>query len=187
MEISLRKAHVLQTELSALINSIVISPVININEFQDAETVMSQARENIQSQISRKITLLDAVEKIRQAVSHVNFQCTIPRQLTIVASCQKQITFLEKLLSEAQVADTSELVNMKLARLRANVDSYRHDTITAQFLTVEMIDKIKNLLSITKARKAKAQDAIIELNSSNCITIDYPTYTMLKKENLIWD
>lgn len=188
MNVTLRKASVLQTAINDAIRGIGTEAEITVNEFQDGETAVQVAVAAFRANVNRRDALTRALYSIRGAVAQVNFTSGVNAMLTQVAEIEKQIQFYTTLATKTVRLETAVLKG-QLSKLSANdnkstIYGYR-DSVTTGILTAEDIAEFKKAVSELKRAKQKLQDSILEANVRNEITLSAESEATLRSEGLL--
>lgn len=188
MNVTLRKASVLQTAINDAIRGIGTEAEITVNEFQDGETAVQAAVAAFRANVNRRDALTRALYSIRGAVAQVNFASGVNAMLTQVAEIEKQIQFYTVLAAklprlEAKVLE-GQLVKLRNADTKSNIYGYK-DSVTTGILAAEDIAEFKKAVSELKRAKQKLQDSILEANVRNEITLNSDTEATLRSEGLL--
>ena len=186
MKISLRKAHNIQNEINAVINTMKIESTVKINEFQEPHIVVEEARLVSLNNITRKLKFLKVLNDIRVSVSEANQKSEISDTLAGIASTTKAINLVENLIRESsilQVADFAVLEG-KLLKMKSQEDSYQ-DHIMAYVFTEDDKEMFKTQLYNFKKTKAELQDRLIELNIKKQIEISDENAEFLTEEKIL--
>lgn len=188
MNVTLRKASVLQTAINDAIRSIGTEAEVTVNEFQDGEAAVQAAANTFRSSIARRDALTRALYSIRSEVAQVNFTSGVNAMLTQVAEIEKQIQFYTVLAAktvrlEAKVLE-GQLAKLRLADTKSTIYGYK-DSVTTSVLTSEDVAGFKKTVSELKRAKQKLQDSILEANVRNEITLSNETEATLRTEGVL--
>lgn len=188
MNVTLRKASVLQIAVNEAIRSISTEAEVTVNEFQDGEAAVQAAADTFRANVYRRDALTRALYSIRGEVAKVNFASGVNAMLTQVAEIEKQIQFYTVLAAKT-VRLQAQVLEGQLAKLRAveaknTIYGYK-DSVTTSVLTAEDIAGFKKTVSELKRAKQKLQDSILEANVRNEITLSTETEATLQAEGLL--
>lgn len=188
MNVTLRKASVLQTAVNEAIRSIGTDAEVTVNEFQDGEAAVKTAADTFRANIGRRDALTRALYSIRSEVAQVNFTSGVNAMLTQVAEIEKQIQFYTVLAAkiprlEAKVLE-GQLAKLRVVEAKNTIYGYK-DSVTTSVLTAEDIAGFKKTVSELKRAKQKLQDSILEANVRNEITLSNETEATLQAEGLL--
>jgi hypothetical protein len=186
MKVSLRKAHQIQAEINAIINTLKIESTVKVNEFQTPETVIDNARSEILHNISRKLKFLSVLNNIRMSVSKENQKSEIFDALAGIANTTKAINLIENLVREGNVIPVTDfnVVNGRLLKMKAQEDSYQ-DHIMVYVFTEADKELFKTQLHNFKKTKAELQDRLIELNIKKQIELSEEDVVFLTEEKIL--
>jgi hypothetical protein len=188
MNVTLRKASVLQTAINDAIRGIGTEAEITVNEFQDGESAVQAAADTFRASIARRDALTRALYSIRSEVAQVNFASGVNTMLTQVAEIEKQIQFYTVLAAktvrlEAKVLE-GQLAKLRVVEAKNTIYGYK-DSVTTSVLTAEDVAGFKKTVSELKRSKQKLQDSILEANVRNEITLSETSEATLRSEGLL--
>ena len=188
MNVTLRKASVLQTAINEAIRGIGTDAEVTVNEFQDGEAAVQAAADTFRANIARRDALTRALYSIRSEVAQVNFASGVNAMLTQVAELEKQIQFYTVLAAktprlEAKVLE-GQLAKLRNADTKSSIYGYK-DSVSTSVLTAEDIAGFKKTVSELKRAKQKLQDSILEANVRNEITLSDTSEATLCSEGLL--
>lgn len=185
--VTLRKANALQNSINDVIRTIAVTTDVNINEFQDAEQVIKQAREALLENLARRDQLNAVLYEIRKAVSEANAGVGVSERLATIAEYDKLIKNYTDLAS-ATVRESAEVVAGKLNRLRnatGEVRLYGREAVGTSVLDSADIAGFKSQLAQAKKAKQKLQDEVLELNVRTEITLSDAAVQALTTEGIL--
>jgi hypothetical protein len=191
MNISLRKANVIQHSITDTIKSIKMEFSLELNEFQDPATELVKANNTLLANDSRRQKLLLALYNIRGLVSNANSDCGIDLNLAKAAFIDKRVTQLEELASQQPVTDLV-VINGKLDKIkndknetsRSRIYGYS-DTVSTTVVSQDQIDQAKSEIKNLKKQKQKINDETLELNIKTEIPLSEDVVATLTAEGLI--
>lgn len=189
MNITLRKANAIQGSIMEAISSIEITTTVDINEFQDAKTVIEKANETLFANDSRRQALLLAYYNIRGLVGAANSQSGVDVALTKAAFIDKRIAQLAGITNAAAIKDLA-IVEGQLEKIRnAPADSrhrlYGEDVVRTSVVGQEQIDQARAEIRNLKKQKQKINDEVLELNIKTEIPLGDEVVATLTNEGLI--
>jgi hypothetical protein len=188
VNISLRKANALQNSILDAIRGLAVTPVVSLNEFQDAEQEIAAVRTTVLDQLNTRRYLYNALYEIRQAVSVANHRVGIDARLAEVAHTDKLVQVYQG-LADGKARDAAAVVAGKLERLRSRVESSRlyafESTVETSVLSQEDLDSFRREVAQLKKAKQKVQDEILELNVRTEITLSDSTRAVLTSQGLV--
>lgn len=189
MNISLRKAKALQDSIQDSIRAIEIRTTIDINEFQEPNSVLEQANQILFSNDARRQALLLAFYNIRGLVGTANSQSGIDLSLAKCAFIDKRISQLEEISVCKPVIDFPVLLG-KLAKIRERKDDARSlygrdDVVNTSVVSQEQIDQARAEIKNLKKQKQKLNDEILELNIKTEIPLSDEVVATLQGEGLV--
>jgi hypothetical protein len=189
MNITLRKASVLQNALADVIKNIKVEDEISINEFQNPEAEISAKAAALNADIARTVSLTSALYDIRRLVAQANAREGVDGNLTSVALIEKQIQFHTPLAKLTPRVD-STVVAGKLDKIRNRKSESRSiygepEEVKTSVFTVADIAVFKSKLNTLKKLKQKLQDEILEQNVRTTITLPDNVVQILQIEGLV--
>jgi hypothetical protein len=190
MKINLRKANALQLAIQDAIKSIKFDTEVKINEFQVAEDVIANCRQDFAIKQERHRNLLNSLYDIRKAVSQANSARGVDIKLADVALMDKKIQYLAELAGKS-VRDSVEVVAGKMEKIRNRKDDtrslyYGQDvTVDTSIFTQEDITGFRTAVNMGKKAKQKLQDELLEINVRTEIELSADMVTVLTAEGLL--
>lgn len=187
MNITLRKANALQSVITDAIKAIQTEAIVRINEFQEGEPAIVQARDTLLENVNRKVNLTKALYAIRKEVCIANVSASIDIKLTDAARIEKEIQIYTG-LAGFTVREPEKVVEGKLNKIRDSIADrslYNRDEVVTGVVDVGDIADFRKELAALKKQKQALQDAILEANIRAEITLSTETVELLTKENLL--
>jgi hypothetical protein len=190
MKISLRKASVLQNSINDAIKTISIADSVSINEFQNAEDVISAKALETVNAYQRKLKLINALYSIRSAVAEANATAGISKRLTEIAHLDK-ILVLNQQMAGFTVRTEPAIVAGKLDKIRNRKEENARslygysDEVSTGVFNQDTINDFKSTANKLKKDKQKLQDEILELNVRTEIIISEQAVQTLVSEGLL--
>jgi len=187
MELTLRKANAVQTQINDVLKNIHFSPLVEINEFEDAEQTIKQAADAFSENIKRRERLLEALYAIRKSVGSANQISGLNTLLADSAHLEKQIKFYTDLMDNKPRL-TKEVIEGKLNRLRTAENAtrmYHEQGISTTMFVQQDLANFKSIVMGCRKTRQKIQDQILELNVKTVITITDEVEKTLKDEGII--
>ena len=186
-EITLRKANAIQAAINDTLKAIQINTTVQINEFQDPQALISEARLLLFKNHTRQLALLDALYAIRSLVGVANATSGIGTKLAKSAQIDKLITQLTAISSGVVQLSGSELIG-KLDKLKTGVtESWNRadDCITTGLLVADEITNFKNAMLTYKKQKQLLNDLILESNIKQTIKLPDDVVQTLTDEQIL--
>jgi hypothetical protein len=186
-EITLRKANAIQAAINDTLKAIQINTAVQINEFQDPQALISDARLLLFKNHTRQIALLDALYAIRSLVGVENATSGIGAKLAKAAQIDKLIAQLTTISAGAVQLSGSEIIG-KLEKLKTGVtESWNRadDSITTGLLVADEITNFKNAILTYKKQKQLLNDLILESNIKQTIKLPDDVVQTLTDEQLL--
>ena len=190
MNITLRKANAIQNNINDVVKSIKIETSININEFQDVETEIKKANNELFYADARRQKLTLALYNIRGLVAQANASSGIDLALTKAAFIDKRIAQLET-LAQLDEHTSVEVLKGKLQKIaedkgdsRRSIYGY-NDHVTTTVVSKEQVNQAKSEIQTLKKQKQKLNDEVLELNIKTEIPLSEDVVETLQAEGII--
>ena len=188
MNITLRKANVIQNAIQDSIRSIKIETTVQINEFQDVEAVLQKANDDLFASDRRRQSLLLAYYNIRGLVGAANAQNGIDVSLTKAAFLDKRIAQLTELATLEPYTDVTvlkgRLDKIKNSESKSRIYGY-DDNVSTTVVAKEQIEQARAEIQNLKKQKQKINDEVLELNIKTEIPLSEDVVATLTAEGLI--
>jgi hypothetical protein len=168
MNITLRKASAVQNTILDAIKAIKIAHTVELNEFQNPETEIKRANDELVKNDQRRASLLTAYYNIRGLVAQANSAAGIDLLLTKAAFIDKRVVQVEELagataMTELEVVKGKiEKIKTRPADARSSIYGY-NDTVSTSVLAQAQIDQAKKQISDLKKQNQKNNDDVIEV------------------------
>jgi hypothetical protein len=187
MNISLRRAAALQNSIQDALREIALVRSIKLNEFQDAETQLSQARAAHAAGVAVRGNLTQVLYQIRRAVGQANAQAGINDRLTEVAQLDRDIQFYSELAS-SQPRESAEVIAGRLNRIRTSTNEqayYREPVVESSVFDARDVQEFRQRVAQQRRARQTLQDQILALNVSTEITLGDNEVLILQSANLL--
>lgn len=182
MEITLRKAALIQTEIGQYLSkNIRTVPNVAVGIFQDPQEVLNDAQTNLNLQISKYLSLVECRADIRRLVGRANIDSLVSDMLADVAAINQKIEFIENIISQTRspalrVAE----ISARLEKLQSEESHYGGDGVMTPVLSKSMLGIYNDELAKLKRDKSNLQEKITERNSFTKITLPHYTVEVLQ-------
>jgi len=193
MQVNLRKAAAIQSEISSALREIEVSPY---EVFEDKERVVEEMAEKTQewkTNLLRKQTLNAVLYSMRDKVGQANVASGVSKLLTEERRINADMHWLEAILDKCKgekYYSADEIVS-KLEQLekksedRENYFSRRGSTVSSILVTKEELAEYRKEMSVLKKQLRKINDSLLELNISTEISLSDKEVTVLETEDLL--
>ena len=203
MQVNLRKAAVIQSEISSALREIEVSPY---EVFEDKERVVEEMAEKTQEwkkNLLRKQTLNAVLYSMRDKVGQANVASGVSKLLTEERRINADMHWLEAILDKCKgekYYSADEIVS-KLEQLekksedRENYFSRRGSAVSSILVrgsgvssilvTREELAEYRKEMSVLKKQLRKINDSLLELNISTEISLSDKEVTVLETEDLL--
>lgn len=192
MEITLRKANALQSEIRKAISSSGVTDTVAVNEYtSDIAGGVEKSKAEYAGDIMRKVALNHALFNIRKSVAQANASAGISDILADVQTIDAVMAIYSGVATKA-VAKTIDEINARVEKLKtAPTDSSsriygdRFSTVETSVVDQSTIDMAKAKVKELKRQKQTLQDKLLTLNVNTSITISDVDTNVLKVEGII--
>jgi hypothetical protein len=190
MNITLRKASAIQNTILDAIKAIKVTHTVELNEFQNPETEIKRANDELVKNDQRRASLLTAYYNIRGLVAQANSSAGIDLLLTKAAFIDKRVGQVEELAGATAMTDLAvitgkiEKLKARPADARASIYGY-NDTVSTSVLAQAQVDQAKKQISDLKKQKQKINDEVLELNIKTEIPLSDEIANVLAQEGLV--
>ena len=192
MDITLRKAARLQTDIQSAIKGLDLGAMTDVSIFEsDPMAAVTLARVTRDKNVARAEVLTDILFAIRRMVGAKNQEAGVGDKLTEIARLERRIALTTSVMSVA-ARESQEIITGRLARLRDKgvEPTSRFVTMTPEAVSVSLfdeadIDGVKDTQMRFRREKQKLQDELLEINASARISLDDATVAALKDEKLL--
>lgn len=188
MHITLRKAKVIQTEIMARIQTIAVTHVASISEFENVEVSLEEAYQKFLINDKRRDVLTAVFYDIRALVGAANATCGIDSMLTTMAYLDRRIQQITP-FATANERTSLTVLRGEQERIKKSDSSYAwRDTqrnITSSLLTDVHIRAWMEELQRLKQQKQSLNDKVLDLNMRTQITLTDHMVELLKSEHIV--
>lgn len=190
-KISLRKANTLQKNILDLMNSIEIATTVSINEFQEVETRVTRAAQELLDNDVRRSDLLMSYYTLRGLVSAANAASGVNLRLGEMAYVDRRVTQLHDLTQNSAVIGEANVIFGRLEKIRnrpadSRTSLYgRDDEVSTGVLSHEQVNNIRRVVADLKKQKQKLSDEVLELNVRTEVELTPQVEVILQREGVI--
>ena len=180
MNITLRKASVVQNRIREILSTIHTSAEVLLNQFEDPDALIKESRATFQKNMKDRIDLQEALYGIRKLAGAANQAAGINDLLTDVAKIEKQRSLYEK-LGGLQPRLSSILIEGKIKFLKEGKDDSVFSGLQFEscVLAKEEIDEFIAKSQALRTEEQKLKDQLLELNFKTEINLDPTTERIL--------
>ena len=193
MQVNLRKAAAIQSEISSALREIEVSPY---QVFEDKERVVEEVAEKTQewkTNLLRKQTLNAVLYSMRDKVGQANVASGVSKLLTEERRINADMHWLEAILDKckSEKCYSADEIVSKLEQLekksedRENYLSLRGFAVSSILVTKEELAEYRKEMSGLKKQLRKINDSLLELNISTEISLSDKEVTVLETEDLL--
>jgi len=192
MEITLRKANALQSEIRKAISSSGVQDTLSISEFtQDVGATLNVAMDAYATDVTRKVALNTALFNIRKSVAQANAKAGISDILADVQTIDAVMAVYSGVATKA-VAKTLDEITARLEKIksapadaRSAIYGERYNTVDTSVVEQTAVDVAKQKVKELKRQKQTLQDKLLTLNVNTTITISEVDEKVLKVEGIV--
>jgi len=192
MQITLRKANAVQSEIRKAIAAKNVSDTVSITEFtKNVDGVLSKAMTDFTTDVTRKVALNTALFNIRKNVARVNASAGISDILADIELIDANMAVYSA-VSTKDVAKTLTEIVARIEKMKATTASAtdriygdRYNTVETTVVEQSVIDGSKEVVKKLKREKQALQDKLLTLNVNKTIDIDSVDEMVLKLEGII--
>jgi len=189
MNINLRKANAIQSEIRKAISSSGVSDTATITEYtKDIAGGLEKAMADYATDVTRKVALNTALFNIRKSVAQANASNGISDILADVELVDAKITVYNAVVTKAVAKSvdeiTSRIEKLKAAPTESRIYGHR-DTVETSVVEQSTIDGAKHIVKQLKREKQTLQDKLLTLNVNTVISIDNVDEMVLKIEGIL--
>ena len=194
MQITLRKANAVQSEIRKAIAAKNVSDTVSITEFTtNVDGVLNKAMDDFATDVTRKVALNTALFNIRKSVAQVNASVGISDILADVELIDAKMA----VYSAVSTKDVSKSLNEITARIekiktapadvtsRSAIYGDRYNNVETSVVGQSLLDVSKDIVKQLKREKQTLQDKLLTLNVNKTIDIHQVDEMVLKLEGII--
>ncbi len=192
MQINLRKANAIQSEIRRAIGQVNAKDSIAVSEFvSDVEATISKAALEFRQSLDRKEALNKALFQIRAAVGRANAQSGINDTLAEIQLIDARIAIKNVIASATLKKDISEInariVKLKQAQTSERMSLYgdRYNNVDTGVVSEADVSVAKAELKALKRERQGLNDKLLQLNVNTLIDLTDATKVTLQEEGLI--
>lgn len=195
MQINLRKANAIQSEIRRAINDTnSVQNTVGLTEYsKDVQADLNKATADWQKAIQRKIALTDALYTIRTAVSSANALYNVNGILTEVARIEA-VMAIHSQVAILEVAKDIEEINGRIDKMKAiptdnlrpsGLYGERYNQVSTSVVTKLDIETAKESVKLLKRNRQDLQDKLLGLNVTTQINLNDEVVAVLKDEGIL--
>jgi hypothetical protein len=191
MNITLRKASALQNRINETITDIRINPYVTLNEFQNPNSMLLDAKNALFENDTRRQRLLLTMYTIRSLVAAANAASGVDLKLATAAYIDKRIVQLNE-LANLQPQEPLSVIEGQLAKLKAqeavtkrSMYGYDDGGVKTTVIDNEQIKRFKQEILNLKKQKQSINDEVLALNIKTEIPLSEESVGILTAEGLL--
>ena len=191
IKITLRKSNAIQGVINNLLRTVEVKTSVNLNEFEDVSTKLTESNNTAMLADGRRGDLLMALYSIRTQVGVANAQSGIVSKLTHAAFIDKRLAQLDSMSKDENVMLSPEVINGKLDKIRNRKEEssrslyHREDEVHTGLMTTEQVENVRKVMADLRKQKQALNDEILELNVRTEIELTPEVEAVLIKEGII--
>jgi hypothetical protein len=191
MNITLRKASALQNRINETIADIKINPYVTLNEFQNPNSMLLDAKNALFENDTRRQRLLLTMYTIRSLVAAANAASGVDLKLATAAYIDKRIVQLNE-LANLQPQEPLSVIEGQLAKLKAqeavtkrSMYGYDDGGVKTTVIDDGQIKRFKQEILNLKKQKQGINDEVLALNIKTEIPLSEESVGILTAEGLL--
>lgn len=191
MNITLRKASALQNRINETIADIRINPYVTLNEFQNPNSMLLDAKNALFENDTRRQRLLLTMYTIRSLVAAANAASGVDLKLATAAYIDKRIVQLNE-LAVLSPQEPLSVIEGQLAKLKAqeavtkrSMYGYDDGGVKTTVIDNEQIKRFKQEILNLKKQKQGINDEVLALNIKTEIPLSEESVAILTAEGLL--
>jgi glutamyl/glutaminyl-tRNA synthetase len=192
MQINLRKASAIQSEIRKAIAGVKATDSVSVTEFTaDVDAALSKGALEFTQALQRKEALNKALFQIRAAAGRANVESGISDVLADIQLLDAQISIKSTIASTAPRKEVTE-INARIVKMKQAPSSdrsvlygERYNTVETTVVSEQDINVAKAELKMLKRDKQALADKLLQLNVNTLIQLSDPTKLTLQEEGLI--
>ena len=193
MQITLRKANAVQSEIRKAIAAKNVSDTVSITEFtKNVDGVLEKAMADFATDVTRKVALNTALFNIRKSVARVNASAGVSDILTDIELIDANMAVYSA-VSTKDVAKSLSEITARIEKMKASTSDTntraiygdRYSNVETSVVEQNSIDGSKEVVKKLKREKQALQDKLLTLNVNKTIDIDHVDEMVLKLEGII--
>ncbi len=187
MKINLRRAKALQTAIYEKIQTLSTGFSVDINEFDDAETVLKSASDKVTENLNARQALWTEYYNLRAKVSTSNSVVGIDTLLAQQALNEQMIRETQPLTTNSVKRKSLAVITAQQNKLRQNTstNAYQPDHVSTGVLSEDFIKEANTRLNELRRAKQKINDNLLDLNVKTEINLDEQAVETLTTHGLI--
>lgn len=189
MNVSLRKASMIQNRIQELLRDITVKTTIDINEFENVESAVQQANDRLFVNDERRQRLLLALYNIRSLVGAANASSGVDIALTKAAFLDKRVAQLQD-IANTEAIKSLEVVKGQVEKLKKEVTDSRSiygrkDTVSTSVVAENQVEQARKEILNLKKQKQQLNDQVLELNVKTEVPLSDDVVKTLTDEGLV--
>lgn len=189
MNISLRKASMIQNRIQELLKEININLTVDINEFEEVASVIQEANNRLFTNDTRRQRLLLTLYNIRGLVGTANASSGVDIALTKAAFLDRRVAQLQEIVNTPPMKSI-EVIRGQVEKLKQEVSDSRaiygrRDTVSTSVVAEKQIDQARKEILNLKKQKQQLNDQVLELNVKTEVPLSEDVIKTLTDEGLV--
>ena len=191
MQINLRKANAVQSEIRKALNAVKVETTVSVSEFTvDVANAINKGEVELTAALDKKTRLIVALFEVRAKVGKANATAGIGDTLTEVEKIDQVMAVVSTVAGTAVRKDLAE-INARIEKAKANTNERvslygdRFSTVETTVVEQAAIDAAKAEVKRLKREKQTLQDKLLQLNVNTLIDLSAETEATLKDEGIL--
>jgi len=194
MQINLRKASALQSDIQSMIRSISVDTRASFEERETVAEEMTEAINEWRTNLDRKTDLINVLFGIREKVGVANAECGLNTKLTEHRRVSEQKELIEDTIDgrRGRMLTTEQVID-KLTKMEERVENAkealfgrsRDIEVYTELLDKEELDSFRKEIRSLKKLQRSINEEVLELNIRTHIVLSEAEVQVLRNEDLI--
>lgn len=192
MELNLRKANAIQSEIRRAIQTAEAKDTVTVTEFtENVAHELASATIGFEKEVARKVALTTALYNIRKSVGQANATAGINDILADVQSIDAVMAIHSNVGTKTPAKGLNE-INARIEKLktapqdaRSSIYGDRYNNVDTSVVTADAIAVAKALVKDLKRQRQNLQDKLLALNVNTFITVSAADEALLKEEGIL--
>ena len=188
MNINLRKASSIQSELYTLVTSVELKTHVDITEFDMPKSVLSIGNTELNEELIRLVQMEKVLVSLRKKIANANVESGITDCLADDAGIKRSIGRLESVVRISPEKDLME-IKQRLDKIKSSGSEgygYRgSDIVKSSVLSKQELNNFRTQLKSLKRKRREINDALLTSNIQSEIELTADEVELLETEGLL--
>ena len=188
MNINLRKASSIQSELHTLVTSVELKTHVDITEFDMPKSVLSIGNTELNEELIRLVQMEKVLVSLRKKIAIANVKSGITDCLADDAGIKRAIGRLESVVRLNAMKEVLE-IQQRLDKIKnAGAEGYGYrgsDSVKSSVLSKQELDAFRTQLKALKRKRREINDALLTSNIQTEIELTADEVKLLEMEGIL--